>query len=56
MDTMSLLFVTHVEQRLAREAAARHNLAVDARRDRTSRWLITRAGRRRPATVACATC
>lgn len=60
MDPISLLQVTLTEQRLAREATARRNLAVRERRDRTAgrtRTLLARFTGGAPAgTPACATC
>jgi hypothetical protein len=60
MDPITLLQITHVEQRIARELAATHNAAVRHRRQQaTSRASIARRLFARPAaapTAACATC
>ncbi|MFA9444301.1 hypothetical protein [Egicoccus sp. AB-alg6-2] len=59
MDPITLLQITHVEQRVARATAAAHNAAVRQRRARARarRWslgdlMVTR----RAAPPACATC
>lgn len=61
MDPITLLQITHVEQRIAREAAATHNLAVRQRNEQAAglvRALAARfaARRTRVGTTACATC
>lgn len=61
MDPITFLQVTHVEQRIAREAAAAHNLAARERRQRAGGRLRSPLAhfairRTRVRTTACATC
>ncbi|HSK23379.1 MAG TPA: hypothetical protein VK906_09400 [Egicoccus sp.] len=61
MDPITLLQITHIEQRIARQTAASHNLAVRQRHEHAAglvRALAARFAvrRTRVGTTACATC